>query len=511
MKKRGSTHGGAAALCAVVMAALLPGCGGKESPAAQVDDGTPLKVKEGGNLVFGVATELNNFDPFTSLTADVRAVNFNIFEGLLKVSEDGGFVPALASSYKVSPDAQTYTFVIRKGVKFHNGKEMTAEDVRWSVQNAIDKKLSGYNNIESFSIEGDTLSVYLKEPDAGFTARMTAAIVPAGSQDLSLHPVGTGPFKFAEYAEQDHITLVRNEDYWGSPAHLDSVTLKFEASQAGLVLSFQAGTIDGFNASADTVSQLDDSATRKYLTNSNTVQLLALNNEFEPFKNADVRRALSYLVNSEEIIAMVNYGYGSKLGSALIPNLAKYYDSSLSSVYDRDVDKAKSLLEQAGYGKGFSFTITVPSNYNVHVRTAEVIVNELSSAGIDAKIRQVDWATWLQNVYKGRQFEATVISLDGSIAYPSAFLSRYVSTSEKNFINFKSDAYDRAYLAAEESVDEAAQIDGFKKAQQILNSEAASVWIQDIAEFIVFNKKFAGNRPYPLYVTDYSAIYQVEN
>ncbi|MBQ2315347.1 MAG: hypothetical protein II187_10675 [Treponema sp.] len=511
MKNRGFKNVCAAVLLPALLAAGFSGCGGKASPAVQAEDGDALKMKEGGDLVFGVATELNNFDPFTSLTADVRAVNFNIFEGLVKVSDDGGFVPALASAYEVSPDAKKYTFTLRSGVKFHDGRDVTAEDVRWSLQHAIDKKLAGYDNIKEYSFDGDKLSVMLGEPDTGFIARMTAAVVPAGSTDLALHPVGTGPFKFVEYEEQDHIKLVKNESYWGTPAHLDSVTVKFESSQAGLVLSFQAGTIDGFNASADTISQLDESSMRKYLTNSNTVQLLALNNDFGPFQNADVRRALNYLVNSEEIIAMVNYGYGAKLGSGLIPNLAKYYDSSLSSVYDRDVDKAKELLQKAGYGDGFSFTITVPSNYTVHVRTAEVIVNELASAGIDAKIRQVDWATWLQNVYKGRQFEATVVSLDGSIAYPTAFLSRYVSSSGKNFINFKSAAYDAAYISAEESVDEAQQVEGFKKAQQILNSEAASVWIQDIAEFTVYNKKFAGTRHYPLYVSDYSAIYQVED
>lgn len=492
---------------------LLFSCGGEKekgvSEKSESAQNVANSIIEGGEFVFGVATELNNFDPFTSITADVRGVNFNIFEGLVKVASDGSFEGAIADSYKVSEDAKVYTFHIREGVQFHNGKALEEKDILYSVQKAIDKKFAGYSEIQEFGMKDDNLVIVLNQADAGFVAYLTNAIVPADYDNHALEPIGTGPFKLTEYKEQDHVTLEKNEAYWGEKAHLDKVVIKFVASQANLVISFQSGAIDGFSAEAGTVMQLDENAITKYQSNSNAVQLIALNNDFEPFKDARVRQALNYLVDRKEIVDTVNYGYGVITGSALIPALSKYYDDTLSSSYTVDVEKAKELLSQAGYPNGFKFTITVPSSYTVHVDTASVVVNQLAKAGITADIKQVDWATWLSNVYKGRQYEATIISLDGSLAYPTAFLSRYVSSAKNNFMNFKSSSYDDIYAKAISTIDEDEKEELFKSAQKILSNEAAGVYIQDISEFAVYNKNFAGYKGYPLYARDFSAIYKV--
>lgn len=478
------------------------GCGKKTS------ESTGSKNSKKDSIVFGFATELNNFDPFSSMTADARAVNFNLFDGLVNVSSDGGFVPAIAESYNVSDDAITYTFVLRKGVKFHDGKKLTSDDVMYSVGKAIESKLSGYDKIKDYYIAEDgSLVINLLSADTAFVAYLTTPIVQKDAKNLELSPVGTGPYKLSEYVEQDHITLEKNNDYWGQKANLKKVTVKFLDSQASMILNFQAGSIDAFSANADTVEQLGNADVTKYQRNSNSVQLLALNNDVAPFDDVRVRKAINYLVDADEIIKTVNYGYGVKTGSPLIPALAKYYEKSVDDVYNPDLKKARELLKQAGYKDGFSFSITVPSSYTVHVRTAEVIVNQLAKAGIKASIKQVDWASWLQNVYTNRQYESTIISVDGSLAYPTAFLSRYCSYAHNNFVNFKSAAFDDAYNKAVNTVNEAEQVEWFKKAQKVLSDEAASVYIEDIAMLTVYAKGFAGNRDYPLYVTDFSAIY----
>ncbi len=482
------------------------------STASEEDADQDQTITDGGDFVFGLTTEVNDFDPFSSITADTRAINFNIYEGLVKVATDGSFEPAIAEDYEVSDDAKTYTFTIRSGVLFHDGNELTEDDILYSVQKAIDTATSGYDEIDTFGFDDDgKFVITLKEADAGFIAYLTAAIVPADAEDLSSNPIGTGPFKFVEYVEQDHITLEKNEDYWGTAAHLDTVTIKFVADQAELITDFIAGSIDGFTSSSATAVELTgrEDTFNQYVANSNAVQLLALNNEFEPFQDERVRQAVSYLVDSDEIIDVVNNGYGKKIGSGLIPALDVYYDDSLEDVYDLDVEKAKELLEEAGYGDGFSFTIKVPSNYTVHVNTAEVIVNELAEAGIEVTIQQVDWATWLDEVYTNRDYEATIISLDGSLAYPTAFLSRYQSDASNNFINYQSDAYDEAYLKATTTIDEEERVTYFKEAQAILNEEAASVYIEDISNIVIYSKEFEGYDDYPLYVTSFSSIYQV--
>lgn len=486
---------------AVVLASFV-GCGKKESE---------VKSPKKDSIIFGFATELNNFDPFSSMTAEARSVNFNIFDGLVNVNTEGGFTPAIAQSYSISDDATVYTFVLRKGVKFHNGKELTSDDVMYSIQKAIDSSLSGYKKIKDFYIDTDgSLVIKLSSADAGFVAYLTTPIVVANAENLALAPVGTGPFKLAEYVEQSHLTLERNEDYWGNKANLKKVTIKFVDSQANLVMNFQAGSIDAFSANADTVEQLGNADVTKYQRNSNSVQLLALNNDVEPFSDVRVRKALNYLVDADEIIKTVNYGYGVKTGSPLIPSLVKYYNKDVDNVYNPNLDEAKRLLKEAGYENGFSFSITVPSSYTVHVRTAEVVVNQLAKAGIKASIKQIDWASWLQNVYTDRNYESTIISVDGSLAYPTAFLSRYRSDAHNNFVNFKSEAYDKAYDKAVNTVNEDEKIANFNEAQKILSDEAASVYIEDIATLTIYSKEFAGNKDYPLYVTDFSAIYAVE-
>ena len=190
-------------LCIVSLA--LVACGGKPvSPQSAEIPGDRLpKMKEGGSMVYGFATELNNFDPFSSMTAEARAVNFNIFDGLVNVATDGNFLPAIAESYAATPDFMSWTFTLRKGIKFHDGKALSKDDVLYSIQKAVDGGVTGYNKIESFSFDagGEQLTIRLKGPDAGFIAYLTTPIVQKDAKDLALHPVGTGPFSLKEYVE----------------------------------------------------------------------------------------------------------------------------------------------------------------------------------------------------------------------------------------------------------------------------------------------------------------------
>ena len=469
-------------------------------------------AQEGGEFVYGLATEVDNFDPFTATTADAKSIYFNIYEGLVKITPEGTFVPALADTVDISEDAKTYTFTLREGVLFHNGQPLTMADVLYSVQLAIDSSITGYDNIESFEATDDrTLVITLKNGSTDFLANVSQAIVPEGSddhQELALAPIGTGPFCFGEYAVQEYVTLTRNDQYWGEPAHLDKVTVRFIASSSDYLIQFQSGAIDGFTANAGITEQLDKNAAQVYVANSNAVQLLALNNNAAPFDDIRVRQALCYAVDKDEIIDTVNYGYGVPLGSGMIPGLAAYYDDTLAGVYTTDTGKAKELLAEAGYPDGFTFTVKVPSVYQVHVDTAQVIVNELEKIGVTMNIEQVDWATWLENVYTNRDFEATIISLDGSYASPTAFLARYVTDAHRNFINFSSEEYDSVYAKALSSVDEEERETLFKQCQQILNAEAASVYIQDISNILVYNSSFDGYVGYPLYAVDFSVIYR---
>ncbi|MDR1930437.1 MAG: ABC transporter substrate-binding protein [Treponema sp.] len=466
---------------------------------------------EGGEIRFGYTTEPATLDPLNaSNTADGRSILFNVFEGLVKPDTSGGLEAAIAESYTVEQDALVYVFTLRQGVKFHDGSEVTPEDVEFSLNTAIETKFSGFDRIDTVEITADRkIRIVLKSPDVEYLTNLTVGIVPRNNPDREKRAIGTGPFIIESYSPQHSLVMVKNPNYWqkGIP-HLDKVTYVFVADSDALLLALQGGSVDAGSVTGSLLGQLNPDLFTFAATPSNSVQLLALNNAVKPLDDARVRRALNYAVDRQEIIDAAFYGHGEPSGSALIPGLSKYYDPSLKNPYPADLAGAKSLLASAGYADGFSLEITVPSNYSMHVDTAQVIVNQLDKISVAARIKLVDWPTWLSDVYQGRQYEATIISVDAPTISPRGFLARYHSANRSNFMNFTSPAYDRVYDAALTEEGEQKRIELYREAQRILSEEAAAVYIQDIIGFRAFPKNSGGFVSYPLYVLDFAPVYR---
>ncbi|MDR2751198.1 MAG: ABC transporter substrate-binding protein [Clostridiales bacterium] len=463
---------------------------------------------QGGELKASYSTEPTTWDPYLSEGADVRSILFNIYEGLVKPSSNGDLVPAVAESYEISSDATTYTFILRKDGKFSDGSVLDSADVVYSLNRAKELELSSaLKSVSGIEASGSNqVVITLSEPDVDFLPYLTLAILPEGV-DLANDPVGTGPFILESYAAEEEIVLGRNPYYWnaGHP-YLDKVTLRKTASVEATVMALQAGTIDITSLTLENYGLIDKTKFNFTERGSASVQQLNLNNIKEPFTDPKVRQAISYAVNVQEIIDLANGGLGSKAGTPVIPGLSAYYDETLESSYPTDIEKAKSLLAEAGKGEGFAFEITVPSNYAVHVNTAQIISQQLQKINVTANIVQVDWATWLSQVYQGRDFEATIISIDGSVLSPRSFLSRYVSTSGSNFFNYSSETYDTLYAEAQKELDLAKRVSLYKDLQKLLSADAANVYIQDIKTYVALSNVFEGYEDYPLYVTDFSTI-----
>jgi peptide/nickel transport system substrate-binding protein len=475
---------------------------------------TPL---EGGELRFGLTTEPATLDPLSPAnTADGRSILFNVFEGLVKPDGDGKLQPAAAESWTVEEGGRVYAFTLREGLGFHDGTPVTPEDVKFTLDTAAQAGFAGFTQIEKVEAEGSrNVRVTLKKPDPEFLPYITIGIVQKNNPDREKNPVGTGPFIIEHYTTQQSLTLVKNPAYWqkGFP-HLDKVTFVFAADSEALLLGLRGGSIDAASVTGSIVRQLDPAQFDAVPGYSASVQLLALNNAVKPFDDIRVRQAVNYGVDARQIIDTAFYGEGEPSGSPLIPGLTQYYETALKDPYPFDPAKARSLLAEAGHGSGgggITLEITVPSKYTMHVDTAQVIVNQLSAIGISASIKLVDWATWLSDVYRGRNYQGTIISLDANNVSPRSFLARYLSGGGSNFINFKSAAYDQAYQAALAETDEAKRIDRYKEAQRIISENAASVYIQDIIGFKVFPKgRFRGVISYPLYVIDLASIYRIQ-
>lgn len=504
-------------LALVMVGAVLPGCGdGSKNPGGQGNNGKTGEPVKGGEITIGIAQDLDDsLDPHQTVAAGTREVLFNIFEGLVKPNSDGEMIPAVAEKYTLSEDGTTYTFTLREGVKFHNGQTVTAEDVVYSINRCAavpegqEKPLvAAFSAVKSVeALDKKTVAVTIAQRDLEFISYMTAAIIPADYENQDTAPVGTGPFRFVSRTPQQDFVMERFEDYWGAPAWLDKVTYKICENADALVMNLNGGSIDlCAHLTSAQASQLNQNFQVLEGT-MNLVQAIYLNNQAKPFDNQLVRQALCYAIDRQGIMDMVADGHGTAVGSSIYPAFTKYFLPELVDKYPHDVAKAKELLAQAGYPDGFDMTISVPSNYQPHMDTAEVVAEQLREAGINVTIQPVEWSTWLDTIYNGRQFQATVVGVDAANMTARAMLERFTSDYGKNFINYNNPAYDALFQKAINAQDEAGQTDLYKQMETMLADTAANVYIQDLCDLVAMRQDLGGLKFYPIYVLDLSTVY----
>ena len=494
----------AVALSLLMSVSVLAGCGQK-SPADQ--------RKKNGEIAVGIAQDLgSSLDPRSLASAGAREVLFNVFEGLYKPTASGDFAPALASDYKVSEDGRTYTFTLRDGVKFHNGKTMTADDVVYTfksyAESSTDSNLkAGLAAVADVKADGNKVVISLSDPNSDFMAYVASVhVIPADYTEQETKPVGTGPFRYESRSVQESIVLVRNDDYYGTRAKLSKVTYKIYETGTALVTALAGGAVDLVaHLTEAQIKNLSKDYTVLEGT-MNLVQAMYLNNAEGPLADVRVRKALCYAVNVQKMLDLTAGGHGTRVGSSIYPAFTKYFDASLADAYPYDTAKAKELLKEAGYPYGFEMTITVPGNYTNHVDTAVVLAEQLKEVGVNATVQEVEWNTWLKDVYQGRNFQATVVGFDASMLTAGAMLNRFVSDSGKNMINYNNPEYDALIAEASSITDDARRTECYRAAEKLLSDDAANVYLQDMADFVAIRSTLTGYQFYPLYVMDLSTV-----
>lgn len=478
--------------------------------------------KEGGSVVVGIQQDIDSLDPHKATAAGTKEILFNIFEGLVKPDPNGNLMNAVASDYTISEDGLVYTFTLREGVKFHNGDDVTVEDVKYSLER-VSGILDGTALISTLSADKGgitsvdtpdekTVQVTVGSANMELIYSFTAAIIPAGSgEDAEAQPVGTGPFSFVSYKPQEGIVLAKHEDYWqeGLP-YLDEVNFKIVNSSDTALLNLQGGSIDIYPYLTDSQASELAGSFEVMSAPSNVVQALFLNNADETLSDVRVRQAICYALDKDSVNEFVFGGNGAIISSAMLPTLLDFYVDK-NDVYGTgaDIDKAKELLADAGYADGIDLEIKVPSNYEVHMQTAEVVADQLKAAGINAVITPVEWGTWLEDVYNGRQYQATIsgITCDQT---PGYLLNRFQTQSNKNFINYANSAYDETYLKASASLDLKEKADYYKELQNMLVDDAGTAFLSVPPITVAVNPKLSGYTFYPVYVQDMSVVYYTE-
>lgn len=491
---------------------------GTESSTESGADTTPAgEPAYGGSVVVGIQQDIDSLDPHKATAAGTKEILFNIFEGLVKPDENGNLIKAVASDYTISEDGLTYTFTLRDGVKFHNGNDVTAEDVKYSLERVSgllneEVLISSMSTITDVSISDDkTVIVTVDSPDPELIYSFTAAIIPAGSGEAEdAAPTGTGPFSFVSYVPQEGIVLEKHTEYWqeGLP-YLDEVTFKIIANVDTALLDIKGGSVDIVPYLTESQAAELGSEFNIVSAPSNVVQALFFNCAEGPLANEKVRQAICYAIDKEMVNEFVSGGNGTLISSAMLPTLQDYY-VDLNAVYENtaNIEMAKQLLTEAGYPDGFDLEITVPSNYDVHVEATEVVAEQLKQANINVTINAVEWGVWLEQTYNGRQYEATICGITSDIT-PGYLLNRFVSSSSKNFINYSSGEYDAMYAKVESAATLEERAVYYKSLQQILCDDAASAFIQVPPLTIAMKPDLAGYKFYPIYVQDMSTVYWV--
>lgn len=487
----------------------------ESSESSQSQAGSPVY---GGSIVVGIQQDVDSLDPHKATAAGTKEILFNIFEGLVKPDENGDLMNALASDYTISEDGLVYTFTLREGVKFHNGNTVTAQDVKYSLDRASGL-LDGTPLISSLSVltsvdilDEKTVQVTVGSANTELIYSFVAAIIPAGSgEEESGTPIGTGPFSFVSYKPQEGVVIAKNADYWqeGLP-YLDEVNFKIVNSPDTALLELKGGSIQIYPYLTDSqANELKDSF-QILSAPSDVVQALFLNNAVEPLNDVRIRQAICYALDLDMVNEFVAGGEATLVSSAMLPTLQTYY-VDLTDTYGSgaNIQKAQELMADAGFPDGFDLEITVPSNYEYHMQTAEVVAEQLKAAGINATINPVEWSSWLSDCYTDRNYQSTISGITSDMT-PGYLTNRFQTDSKKNFVNFASDAYDEAYQNAAAALDPAEKAEYYKQVQKILCDEAGSAFIQVPPITIAMDPKLAGYKFYPVYVQDMSTVYYTE-
>ena len=518
MKKRLSLF-----LTALLTMAVLGGCGADSTGESSQENSSKESVVQseavyGGSVVVGIQQDIDSLDPHKATAAGTKEILFNIFEGLVKPDENGNLICAVASDYSISDDGLVYTFTLRDNVKFHNGNTVTGEDVKYSLERAAGlldgtPLISTLQTIQSVDIlDNKTVQVTVGAANTELIYSFVAAIIPAGSgEDTAADPVGTGPFSFVSYTPQEGIVVKKNTDYWqeGLP-YLDEVEFKITGSADTALLELQGGSIDIYAYLTDSQANTLKDTFQVVSSPSNVVQALFLNNAEKPLDDVRVRQAICYALDKDMINEFVAGGNGTPVSSAMLPTLKDYY-VDLNDVYGTtaNVDKAKELLADAGYPDGFDLTIAIPSNYEFHMQTGEVVAEQLKEVGINVTIDAMEWSTWLDQVYNGRQYQATISGITSDLT-PGYLLNRFQTDSKKNFINFASADYDALYQKIQDTLDVEQKKEYYKQLQQILCEDAGSAFLQVPANTTAIAKNLTGYKFYPVYVQDLSTVQKIQ-
>lgn len=474
-------------LMAAVMMFSLVACG--NNAANNGGDDSTSGIESGDvhrdRLTVAIGKEPKTLVPYASNDTATAPITHQIYEALIGRDANMEMVPGLATEWE-QVDETHYRFKLREGVKFHNGNDFTAEDVLYSFEQntASDATAAtmGPVDIANCVIEDDhTIVIALSSVYPAFLNCCTldiSAIVDKetmeelGQDGYNAAPVGTGPFKFVEWATGDYIELEANDEWWGGEIAFDSLLLRYIPEGSTRAIEAEAGGVDLAQITVSDCANAEESPETNLLVGQilNT-NYLSFNCSIEPFNNVKVRQAISLALNNEAIVKANYLGYSTVSQSFLAPDIWGYAD--VEGAYEGyDVEKAKALLAEAGYPDGFSCTLVSNGGQTV----SEMVQAQLKEIGIEVTLNVTDFANWLDAITNGKQQMYmggwTVPSGDATEAF-AAFHSANMGPTNRSF--YSNPEADALIETIDSETDETKRMEACVALQELLAEECVTV------------------------------------
>ena len=463
-------------------------------------------------VVLGMTLEPTGLDPTAGAAAAIaEVVLYNVFETLTKVQGDGSVAPLLAQSWTGSPDAKTYTFKLRHGVKFHNGEPFDAASVRFSLERvaakfSVNKDKATFANIAAIDApDAHTVVLTLNHgnPDLLFQLGQATAVMvePKSVATNNTQPVGTGPYRLDTWNRGSSVTLTRWDGYRDvANVKIRRATLRFINDPAAQVASLLSGDVDVFprvGAGRSLEQFKRDKRFQVLVGGSRAKTIVAINHQRKPLDDVRVRRAIAAAIDRQAVIDGAADGFGVPIGSYYTPGAPGYVDLTAVNAYDPA--RARALLHQAGVALPLALTMKLPPTPYAR-QGGEIIAAMLDKVGIKAKLENIEWAQWLSGVYKDKAYDLTVIAhvepLDfGNFARPNYYWG------------YESAQFNALWAKVQATGDAAERNKLMADAQRLVADDAVAAYLYQPTWITVADSRLKGLwKDVPLFANDIGAM-----
>ena len=451
------------------------------------------------SAVIGMSIEPAGLDPTVAAPVAIGQVTWqNVYQGLVRIDRNGRVQPQLARRWTVSPDGMVYTFTLQPNVRFHDGEAFDSASARFTLDRArgaasTNPQKQFFSVIDAIETpDPATLVVRLKQPSGNLLYWLgwpaSVMLAPNSAETDRTSPVGTGPFKVKAWIQGDRVELVRDPSYWDA-AHapaLEAATFRFVGDAQAQAAALRSGGLDavpeleapelfaGFEA---------DKAFAAVAGNTELKVVAGMNDGRKPFDDVRVRRALMMAVDRKALVDAVSSGFGTPIGSHYTPNDPGFVD--LTSVLPYDTARAKSLLAEAGYPNGFSFSIKVPQ-MGYATQSAEVLQAMFADVGVTMTIVPTEFpAKWIADVFKARDFDMTIVAH----AEP---LDIGIYARPDYYFGYHNQLFDMEIAGAEQAIDPTLRLKAYGEAQRVLAEDVPALYLYVIPKLGVWNAKLRG-------------------